>query len=143
MRTLSLTLGIIVCLATAALAQDAPARWAELHGFASIGTSFNFNHPSTRSNQLRVFDFDDRRVKLDVGELVLQRPAARPSQFGFRADVAIGGSVPRISAASGLFRDPETGEATPGSFDIQQLYVSYVAPLGSGIHVDAGKFTTH
>jgi hypothetical protein len=113
------------------------------HGFVSLGYSFNLNRPPSRTNQLRVFDFDDRRLKLDVAELLLQRPAVKPGTFGFRTDLVAGASVPRISAASGLFRDGTTGVVHPEDFDVQQAYVSYIAPIGSGLHVDAGKFTTH
>lgn len=56
-------------------------------------------------------------------------------------DFEAGGSIPRVSAAIGLFRDPATGEAQ--DFDLQQAFASYVVPAGSGLRVDAGKFVTH
>ena len=124
-------------------AQDRPAPWVEARGFASISTSIKANQPASGLNQMRVFDFEDRRIKLDVGELVLQGAATVDQPFGFRTDVVTGGSIPRVSAASGLFRDPSTGVATPGVFDIQQAYVTYVAGIGSGLRIDAGKFTSH
>ncbi|TMQ69103.1 MAG: porin [Candidatus Eisenbacteria bacterium] len=90
-------------------------------------------------NTLRVFDFDDQSFKLDVFELVAQRPASKARESGFRADVVLGSSVPRVSAAAGLFRD-DAGMA--GDLDLQQAYASYVAPLGSGLRIDLGKFIT-
>src|SRR5439155_10459350 len=46
-----------------------------LNGFAESSFSYNFNRPDSGKNALRVFDFDDRRLVLDVAELVLQHPA--------------------------------------------------------------------
>lgn len=124
-------------------AEAAPGpRWYEalqINGFLSTSYSYNFNHPDSRTNTLRVFDVDDNTFKVDVFELVAQRSASRPRESGFRADVALGGSIPRASAAAGLFRDA-TGAAE--DIDLQQAYATYVAPVGSGLRVDAGKFVT-
>jgi hypothetical protein len=111
-----------------------------LNGFAEASWSYNANRPPSRLNQLRVFDFDDRKFKIDNAELVLQRAVAKPNDFGFRIDAVTGTSVPRLSAAAGLFRDAN-GKA--GNFDLQQLFVSYVVPVGSGLRIDAGKWLTH
>src|SRR5262249_16662516 len=109
-------------------------------GFLSASWSYNANRPDTRVNGYRVFDFDDETFKLDVAELVLQHAATKPKTAGFRVDAAMGGSIPRVSAASGLFRDPATGIGE--DVDLQQAYLSYLAPVGSGLHLDAGKFIT-
>lgn len=107
-----------------------------------VSTSFvvNFNTPASRTNQFRVFDADDRSFTLDVLELVVQRAISSPGQFGFRADLAFGSSVPKVTAAAGLFRNDE-GQA--GDFDLQQAFASYIAPVGRGLRFDAGKFVTH
>lgn len=112
----------------------------EVHAFAEASYSVNHNHPASGLNTLRVFDFEDRELVLDVAELVLQRPAANLGELGFRVDAVVGHSVPRVSAASGLYRDPDTGAAH--DHDLQQVYASWVAPLGKGVHLDAGKFVT-
>src|SRR5262245_52698337 len=49
-----------------------------LNGFLAASFSYNFNHPTSGTNQLRVFDFDDNTFKLDVFELVAQKPAVHP-----------------------------------------------------------------
>ena len=122
---------------------DRPPAWTDavtLNGFLSTSWSYNFNRPASGTNQLRVFDFDDDMFKLDLFELVMQRPAAEPSESGFRVDLAFGSSVPRVAASSGLFRDQA---GTAEDIDLQQAIVSYVAPVGSGLRVDLGKFVTH
>jgi hypothetical protein len=133
--------------ARAARAQDSvavPRPWYEevaVNGFVSTSYSYSFNHPDSRLNTYRVFDFDDNTFKLDVVELVIQRAVTKPRDSGFRVDFEAGGSIPRVSAASGLFRDPATVQAQ--DFDLQQAFASYVVPAGSGLRVDAGKFVTH
>jgi len=134
------------CLAaprTCQAAEEAPQppTWPEgvtLNGFVSSSYSYNFNRPDSRTNQLRVFDFADNSFKLDVFELVLQRPVAKPRDGGFRVDVALGSSVPRVSSAEGLFRSGGQGE----DVDLQQAFASWIAPLGSGLRFDLGKFVT-
>ena len=148
-RTLRLAVALVLvgaCLRThPALAGEGepapiPAWLAELtvNGFLSTSFSYNLNHPDSRTNQLRVFDFADNTSKLDVFELVMQRTAAKPREAGFRVDLALGSSVPRISSARGLFRSGTTTE----DFDLQQTFASVVAPVGSGLRIDVGKFVT-
>ena len=143
-----------VALAAVAGAQDAaptpppppppPPPAAEpkfaVNGFASAAYVHNFNDPLSEMNQFRVYDFDAGELKLDVAELVLQRTTPVKNSFGFRIDATAGQSIPKIAAASGLFRDSETGEAE--DFDLQQIYVTWVSPLGRGLRIDAGKFIT-
>ena len=110
-----------------------------LNGFVSSSWSYNSNRPDSRKNQLRVFDFDDNSFKLDVFELAAQLPAARLRDTGFRVDLALGSSVPRVSASAGLFRD---AAGTAQDADLQQAYASWIAPVGPGLRLDAGKFIT-
>jgi len=148
-RTLGLALATAVLSAAAvapARAQDPaaapapdPAKFA-INGFASAAYSYNTNRPPSELNTLRVFDFDDNQVKLDVAELVVQRTTPSPGDFGFRVDLAAGQSIPKLTVANGLFRDEETGE--PEDFDLQQMYVTWLAPVGNGLKIDAGKWVT-
>jgi hypothetical protein len=110
-----------------------------VNGFLSASYSYNANRPDSATNRYRVFDFDDDVFKIDVAELVLQRNPSKPGEGGFRVDLTAGSSMPRVLAAAGLFRD-EDGKA--GDFDLQQAYVSWIAPIGNGLRVDAGKFMT-
>jgi hypothetical protein len=126
----------------AASAADRLPEWLHemtLDAFFATSYSYNFNRPTSATNQLRVFDFDDNTFKLDEFELVAQHAAAKPRDSGFRVDLTLGGSEPRIAASFGLFRD-DSGRA--GDIDVHQAFASYVAPLGSGLRIDAGKFIT-
>jgi Putative beta-barrel porin-2, OmpL-like. bbp2 len=119
----------------------APEPAFKLNAFASAAYSYNLNEPDSGLNQFRVFDFNDNSIRLDVAEVVLQRTVPNAGNLGFRVDLTAGGSIPRVAAASGLFRDPATGEAE--DFDLQQAFASWNAPLGHGLRLDFGKFVTH
>ncbi len=123
-------------------AGEAHPWWRQIttDGYASLSYSYNQNQPEPRLNQFRVFDFNDNDPQLDVAELVVQRAIAEPNQFGFRLDLFAGSGVPEITAAYGLFRDTHTGIAH--HFDIPQLFVSYIAPIGKGLRFDVGKFVS-
>src|SRR5262245_51474280 len=102
-----------------------PPAWpadVSLNGFLSTSYSYNFNDPASGTNQFRVFDFDDRTFKVDVFELVVQKKVAKPREAGFRVDVTLGSSIPRVTASSGLFRDP-SGSAE--DVDLQQAFASW------------------
>jgi hypothetical protein len=88
-----------------------------------------------------VFDTVAGSIRLDVAEVVVQKKASAPGETGFRIDALAGSSIPHVTAASGLFRDDVTGNA--GDFDLLQAFATWVAPLGRGLKLDAGKFTTH
>jgi hypothetical protein len=110
----------------------------EVHGFASIAFSHNFDKTPDHSNPLRTFDTNSDTASIDVVELAVLRSVAKAQDLGFRADAIAGSTVPRVEAATGLFRDPTTGQA--GYFDLQQAYASY-KPADS-VTVDLGKFVT-
>jgi hypothetical protein len=119
-----------------------PKPWYEeiaVNGFLSTSYEYNFNRAASGTNQYRVFDFDDNSIKVDVAEVVLQKAVAKPGDAGFRVDAVAGGSIPRVSAAAGLFRDA-SGKAQ--DFDLQQAFLSTIAPVGSGLRFDIGKFVS-
>jgi hypothetical protein len=120
-------------------ASDAPAAkpWYEeitVNGFVSIFYEYNTNRPASGLNQYRVFDYDDNTIKVDAAELVLQKAVAKPGDVGFRID-AVAGAVARVAASAGLFQGED--------FDLQQATVSWIAPVGSGLRLDFGKFVTN
>jgi hypothetical protein len=142
--TIAMLAGACLCVPRPCAAEGGGAAptWppqVTLDGFLSTGYSYNFNRPTSGTNQFRVFDFDDNTFKIDVLELVVQKPVSRPRESGFRADLDFGSSIPRVTASAGLFRDA-AGNAE--DVDLQQAFASYIAPLGSGLRFDMGKFIT-
>jgi hypothetical protein len=115
----------------------------ELHAFASSSYTFNFNQPTNRSpnaatNVNRIFDKDHNSFKFDVGELVILKETPKPGDVGFRTDLTYGFTLPEVTQSTA-----DTGDTQSHQFDVQQAYVSYNAPIGSGIQLDFGKFITH
>ena len=115
---------------------DKKSPWYEaisLHGFLSAAYSYNFNIPDTMTNQYRVFDFDDNSMKIDVVGLSVRKDVVKPNETGFRIDVTAGSSVPKVAHSAGL---------DAGDLDFQQMLLSYIVPVGSGVRLDVGKFIT-
>jgi hypothetical protein len=106
-----------------------------VNAFVSASYSYNLNRPDSGTNQLRVFDFDDNSFKVDVAEVVLQKAISKPGEAGFRIDFEAGSSIPRVSSSFGLLQGQDV--------DLQQAFISWIAPVGSGLRLDAGKFVTH
>lgn len=108
----------------------------EVHGFVSTSYNYNFHNPATPTTgntSNRIFDQDSNSFKFDVGELVFVKETPDVGDVGFRTDLDFGSSVPNTVSGRGATDD----------FDIQQGYVSYNAPIGSGLQIDMGKFITH
>ena len=93
--------------------------------------SLNFNHPASRSNQLRNFDTNANQFSLNMAKVTVSRPA---EPLGFRLDLGLGPAFDVIHAA-------EPGGLGPLRY-IQQAFLSYQAPVGKGLTVDVGKFVT-
>ena len=104
-------------------------------GFVSGAYSYNFNQPADRTNNLRIFDFDDRNFKLDLAELVIRKAAEKPGEAGFSVSLEYGYSIPQVIHSTGFDASDD--------FDIKEAYLSYVAPVGTGLTLDVGKFVTH
>jgi hypothetical protein len=105
-----------------------------VNAFVSTAFQYNSNRPTTGANSYRVFDFNDNSFNLDVAELVVQIAASKPNDAGFRVDFATGNSIPQIT---------KTQDQTAAQFDLQQAFASYIAPIGSGLRFDVGKYVTH
>ena len=105
-----------------------------VNAFVSTAYEYNSNRPTTGTSSYRVFDYNDNSFNLDVAEVVVQIAASKPNDAGFRVDFATGNSIPQIS---------KTQDQTATQFDLQQAFASYIAPIGSGLRFDVGKYVTH
>lgn len=105
-----------------------------INGLLSAGYNYNFNEPHTRAINLRPFNDTHESINLELAQLVFHKDASQVGEAGFRLDMNFGYTVPKAIHA--------TGASSSDDFDIRQAYISYVAPLGSGLKVDFGKFVT-
>jgi hypothetical protein len=105
-----------------------------VNAFTSMGYGYNANRPADRVNGLRIFDRTTNSFQVDVAEVVLQKTVAKTGDVGFRVDLEAGSSIPGVTQSAGL--------AIGTGADLQQAFLSYVAPVGSGLRLDFGKFVT-
>lgn len=122
-----------------ALAQDSltvadALKDVRVNGLLSAGYNYNFNDPDTRGINLRPFNDTHDSLSLELAQLVFHKDAQDANEAGFRLDMNFGYTVPKAIHA--------TGAASSDDFDIRQAYLSYMAPLGSGLRLDFGKFVT-
>ena len=109
-------------------------RQTEISGFIDVYYSFNFNRPFNNFNVTRNYDTRHNGFKVNLAEWVFEKKPEAKSRLGFRFDVDFGTARDVIHAAE------------PGRKKVyrvlQQAYGSYLAPVGSGLQIDVGKFVT-
>ena len=106
----------------------------QANAFASLGYISNLNMPQDQLNGLRYFDSRANTFSVDLAELVVQKAVAKAGDAGFRIDLTAG-TFAGATQSSGL----RLGD----NADLQQAFASYIAPLGTGLRFDVGKFVTH
>jgi len=92
--------------------------------------SYNSNHPASRQNQLRNFDFNANRFSLNMAKLSLSHS---PDPIGFQVDFGFGRAFDVVHAS----------EQAPQIFHyLEQVYVSFKPAQAKGFEADFGEFVT-
>jgi len=98
------------------------------------GYTFNFRNPDSGTNRQRIFDQEANSFLLDLAQIQFAREAPLGG-VGYKLKLSFGETAKYIHS---------TGLGDPGdAFDLTEAYVNYVAPLGSGLKVQFGKFATY
>jgi hypothetical protein len=98
------------------------------------GYTYNFRDPDSGVNEQRIFDQKANTFLLDLAQIQFLREAAKPGEVGYKLKFSAGETAKFIHSA---------GLGNPGDeFDLTEAYVNYVAPLGSGLKLQFGKFVT-
>lgn len=110
-------------------------RSTELSGLVDMYFTYNFNQPRTGSSTaLRNFDSQHNQFGFALAEVALTKLPTADERVGFRLDLDYGPVTDTVHSFE------------PGSPDIfrnlQQGYLSYLAPVGTGLQIDVGKFVT-
>jgi hypothetical protein len=98
------------------------------------GYNFNFRNPDSGTNEQRVFDQKANSFLIDLAQIQFARDAP-VGGLGYRLKVSFGETAKYIHSA-GL---GDAGDVV----DLTEAYGIYVAPLGSGVKVQFGKFVTY
>jgi hypothetical protein len=118
--------------ATPSPAPEAPA--VEVTGFVDTYYGYNTNKPVGDNTLYRNFDTKHDQAAISLIELALEQKPATGHAVGFRVDLDFGPTTDIVHASE------------PGGAEVyknfEQAYVSYLAPLGKGLQLDAGKFVT-
>ena len=99
---------------------------------------YNFNQPIGRDNLLRAYDVSSNSFSLNQADVVLENAPDVPNnkRWGARLDLQFG------QATQTLQGNP-SNEPRPEIYrNIFQAYGTYVFPLGSGLTVDFGKWSS-
>ncbi len=120
----------------------------EIGGFVDTSFNYNFNNPNPGSGSNNFRAFDDRANQFDFHnlELSLMKKSTDQSPAGFGVVANVGRDAQKIHSF-GLGRtgspgsSPQAVDATD-IIDLQQAYVTYRAPIGSGLDIKAGKWAT-
>jgi Putative beta-barrel porin-2, OmpL-like. bbp2 len=129
---------------TAVVAQDAKPdpnagalnffKDVEVSGIVDGYYSYN-NNKVDMFTQNRAFDVRHNAFSLQLASIRLERKNSKDNPLGFRVDLGVGETVDRIISVSDSSRNDATKH-------VLQAYASYVAPVGSGLTFDFGKFYT-
>jgi hypothetical protein len=123
-------------------APDPHNRPLKIGGYLDFSYQYNFNRPDNFKNNLRVFDNNDPNgFNLHLAEINFERLPTCAGQAGFRIDLDYG-TDQRVFGSQDNTADNSLRGTQIKDVDLQQAYIEYIAPIGSGITIDAGKFVT-
>jgi hypothetical protein len=106
----------------------------EFSGLVDAYYTYNFNEPATgEMTPLRNFDVRHNQFSVSLLEFAANKAVTSDDRIGFRFDLQYG------QLAQIFNGDPLDNNAL---INVQQAYVSYLAPVGSGLTLDVGKFVT-
>lgn len=100
--------------------------------------AYNFNRPVGRVNLLRAYDVSSNSFSINQATVVLERAPdlSKGRRFGARLDLQYGQATETLQGNAA--NEPRPQVYRP----VFQAYGTYVAPLGSGLTVDFGKWAS-
>ena len=99
---------------------------------------FNFNQPPGRVNDLRAYDVLSNVISINQADMIfaLDPNVKEGRRYGLRLDLQFG-------QATDTLQGNPSNEPRPDVYrNIFQAYGTYVAPLGSGLTLDLGKWAS-
>jgi hypothetical protein len=106
-------------------------------GFAVDGYyGYNFNAPVGRVNLLRAYDVTSNSFSLNQVNLLVEHLPTAAERLGGRIDLQFGQATETLQGSPVNELRPQVWR------NLFQAYGSYLAPLGSGLQIDFGKFSS-
>jgi hypothetical protein len=99
---------------------------------------YNFNHPVGRVNLLRAYDVLSNNISLNQASVIFERAPdlSAGRRYGARLDLQFG-------QATDTLQGNPVNEPRPQIYrNIFQAYGTYIVPLGKGLTVDFGKWSS-
>lgn len=97
---------------------------------------YNFNQPIGRVNLLRAYDVTSNSFNINQASLILEHLPSTESRFGGRVDLQFGQATETLQGSSINEQRPQVWR------NLFQAYGSYLAPVGTGLQMDFGKFAS-
>jgi hypothetical protein len=107
---------------------------ATVTGLVDTYYAYNVNQPANRTSSFRSFDNATNQFSLNMIELGLVKTPDANSRLGYNVTFGFGNAMNIVNGSD------------PGGLGFAQYlkegYLSYLAPVGKGLQIDAGKFVT-
>lgn len=97
---------------------------------------YNFNQPIGRVNLLRVYDVSSNSFSINQATIMVEHLPTAAERFGGRIDLQFGQATETLQGSSANEQRPQVYR------NLFQAYGSYLAPIGSGLQMDFGKFAS-
>lgn len=106
-----------------------------LYGYLEASYTQNFNNPSNRINQLRIFDVNSNQFRPNLAQIVAEREAKATGSWTDRTGF-------RLKFNAGRDSDFIGGTNLSQWADFQEFYVQYFAPVRSGLNLKVGQINS-
>ncbi|HTV08102.1 MAG TPA: outer membrane beta-barrel protein [Candidatus Aquilonibacter sp.] len=97
---------------------------------------YNFNAPIGRVNLLRAYDVTSNSFNINQADVIVEHLPTSASRTGGRIDLQFGQATETLQGSSVNEQRPQVWR------NLFQAYGSYLAPVGSGLELDFGKFAS-
>ena len=97
---------------------------------------YNFNAPVGRVNLLRAYDVTSNSFNINQASVIVEHVPTSTERFGGRLDLQFGQATETLQGSSVNEQRPQVWR------NLFQAYGSYLAPVGSGLQIDFGKFAS-
>ena len=97
---------------------------------------YNFNAPLGRVNLLRAYDVSSNSFSINQASFIVEHLPTATERLGGRIDLQFGQATETLQGSSVNEQRPQVWR------NLFQAYGSYLAPVGSGLQIDFGKFAS-